>query len=96
MGHTKGNWRQFAPSIRNKSGEFVTDEGYRSIECSSESEYHWSITGYIPEADAKLMVAAPELLEALKDIIESGYLSEYAWQDGIHAKAIEAIKKAES
>ena len=37
-----------------------------------------------------------ELLEVLKEIIELGYLSEYAIQDGIHAKAIKAIKNAES
>jgi len=45
------------------------------------------------EANAKLIAAAPELLEVLMEIVDLKYLSEYSDQDGLTERAEQAIKK---
>ena len=98
MKHTKGPWKidKVTPLSYSEDGT-VLGAGCIEIKTPSIDIWYYKFSQKEEaEANAKLIAAAPELLEALKEIIELGYSSEYAIQDGIHAKAIKAIKNAES
>lgn len=88
----KNQWTQYAKVIRGER----TDENYREIKAGKgffdekNPDGNFMITGYISPSDAKLMAAAPDLLEALQLINESGIMIS----DEITAKMISAIKKA--
>lgn len=66
--HTPGPWRERAPNI---DGE--VDEHYREITAGvghfpdERGESGFKLTSFISPADARLIAAAPDLLEALKD-----------------------------
>lgn len=95
--HTKGKWR--AISSYNDQKVLVTNEkNYLLAHCYA----HVRETGNQPlsleeaEANAKLISAAPELLEALNNLVNScEYHGKRRIPDMKHiADAIEAIKKA--
>lgn len=67
MKHTKGEWHDVAGvEIRSQAGLLLATT-YKHLEANQSKEER--------EANAKLMAAAPELLEALKTIIDR--LEEY-------------------
>ena len=66
--HTKGPWRL----DQNGEGEWpeVYKGDYRRI--NAGQGYHpdgFDLTGFMSEADARLITAAPDLLEAVEDVI---------------------------
>ena len=92
--HTPTPWKERAPSI---DGE--VDETYRQItagcgyfpEADEPELSGFKLTGFIKPADARLIVAAPDLLGALKELLasqlapyppfESGKDAQNAWSD---------------
>ena len=63
------NLIQYAPVIGG-----VVDPGYRYIKSGVGYQPNgFTLTGYISEADAQLLAAAPKLLQSLKDSIEREY-----------------------
>lgn len=95
--HTPGPWRQFAQNIEDEN-----DPDYRSISAGSGLFLHrtgFEITGFISEADARLIAAAPELLEACRlvlDAIEQANLrGEVLWihrNSAVHESASERLQ----
>ncbi len=64
MNHTPGPWQQHAPRIDGK-----IDQTYREI--TAWNGFHpegFGLSGFMSEADARLIAAAPEMLEALDKI----------------------------
>jgi len=62
--HTPGPWRQYAPVVSGKR-----DRNYRAITGGDGvflDKTGFELTGFIRESDARLMAAAPELLEKLE------------------------------
>lgn len=82
--HTPGPWRYKRHSV---------DSNYMLIYCSSDNSDGDNIRGYCGEANARLIAAAPELLEACKMLLVNmnlaGWENDYA---AIRARA--AIQKA--
>jgi len=65
--HTPGPWHEFAPDIL----EHGIDQTYRSIVGGDGVFYHGTgfvMTGFVKSEDARLMAAAPELLDELKNL----------------------------
>lgn len=58
--HTPGPWRYKPHRI---------DSNYMLIYCSSESSEGDNLRGYCGEANARLIAAAPDLLDALQGIL---------------------------
>lgn len=82
--HTPGPWR------------FSThphDGNYMRIHCSSDPHEGDNLRGYCGEANARLIAAAPELLEALERLIASGDVRDAA-EKGAITQARAAIAKA--
>lgn len=77
--HTPGPWEQVGFSIKDKDGPIA-----QCIE--------WTTNGEPNYADAKLIAAAPDLLESIKKLVEE--ISENAVQFRTMQEADEAIKKA--
>jgi hypothetical protein len=102
VSHTPGPWIEYAPSI---AGE--VDPYYREIR-SESAGYRgvdgFSIIGFISPSDAKLVAAAPELLEACETLLKflckaTPYTDAGMWEwkgelVDVERKAREAIKKA--
>ena len=75
MNHTPGPWRW-------------TNTGYRHLKTNAGADVHdfgcgcCSCTGDLSDADARLIAAAPELLEALESMVEmvemNGFGKAYA------------------
>lgn len=95
MSHTPGPWIECAPEVGG-----VISENYRLItggaECEAQADdtSQWGreclrISGYISPANARLIAAAPDLLEALKELVAISDRKHDAW-DKAHA----AIAKA--
>jgi hypothetical protein len=88
--HTPGPWRQFAVVI-----EGDMDEYYRSIRtesCNCRGKGGFDITGFISEADARLIAAAPELLDACQSLVDAKTESELNYAAVIAAAAIAYAK----
>lgn len=89
MGHTKGNWKWVGLKLKNDNNKIVHTEPF------------FSTTDSINEAKANraLIAAAPELLEALKEMLEQfpqrGVILDKREQKAVD-KANEAINKAQS
>src|SRR5207302_4693968 len=70
--HTPGPWKEYAPAIWNDAHtEEVVDENYRYIEAgkafSQDGTGGFHLTGFIRREDARLIAAAPDMLEALEE-----------------------------
>ena len=68
MNHTPGPWQQHAPRIDGK-----IDQTYREI--TAWNGFHpegFGLSGFMSEADARLIACAPELLEALRGLAYPG------------------------
>jgi hypothetical protein len=99
--HTKGEWRA-TEAIPKLTGDCIKIIGNTesSEYCVGEVYYINSLTEM--EANAKLIAAAPNMLEALTklmDLIDNPLMSQIISQDNIKdspqwAKAVEAIQKA--
>ena len=79
---TKGVW-EYDNDCVSSSDISITS----NIVCESPMSYIGSMANW--EANAKLIAAAPELLEALQEVIKISDRNHIAWD-----KAKEAIKKA--
>jgi hypothetical protein len=67
MSHTSGPWRQFKP--------LDDDDDYREIAGGNGfTPNGFSVTGFVSEDDARLLAAAPDLLEACRAMMKG---SEY-------------------
>lgn len=92
MGHTPGPWKVYNGSLVGHSDRIVikNEDSFDwvcSMQCSNIPEYN---------DNARLIAAAPELLEALKGIIEIGKRdTTNPKYDGYFAEAKRAIAKAE-
>lgn len=69
MKHTPGPWSEY---VRVINGE--CDETYRTIEAGAgffdKEERGFALTGFISEADARLIAAAPDMLDELRHLLE--------------------------
>ena len=72
VAHTPGPWKEYAPAIAcEKNSPFkMIDENYRYISAGRRFDGRgthegFTLTGFISPEDARLIAAAPELLEAL-------------------------------
>jgi hypothetical protein len=96
---TKGTWKEYAPEILGDDDKPIVDENYRYIEAGEgylgrdprEKGYGkgFKLSGFISPADARLIAAAPELLESVKA------LSVPFRKDSDIAMGLAAIAKAE-
>jgi hypothetical protein len=76
--HTPGPWELDGPSAAH-----VTDEDYHNIragcgfwaEAKDQREPGFSLSGHMSTADARLIAAAPDLLEALIELEDQADLS---------------------
>jgi hypothetical protein len=103
--YTPGPWKQELKQF-HKDGEIYHEHDYYEISSGlgfqkDEDGSGFGITGYMNEANAKLIAAAPEILEALIDLERFapsvGDERPTAFDSGLVAaikKAKEAIKKA--
>lgn len=84
--HTSGKWEAVFGELSGM-GEFSVYQGETGTICRGDSEMiQW-------KANAQLISAAPDMYEALKNIIERGIIVE---ADGDHYdETIDAIAKAE-
>lgn len=88
--HTKGEWKHLKQPITN-NGFYIQ---------SSELIFIGEVGGgegckiYEIEANAKLIAAAPELLDALMEIVNAADGDGWKQLDGTLSKARNAIKKA--
>jgi hypothetical protein len=86
ISHTPGPWEVF----ETHTGHYVLDSAEQAVVCQIE----WCLEA---EANARLIAAAPELLETVKQLI--GYMNAGNWADmridGIKTAARAAIDKAE-
>jgi hypothetical protein len=66
--YTPGPWREYAPDIQDVG----VDKNYRTIAAGCEYlkvQSGFAITGFVSPADARLIAAAPDLLEALQSLL---------------------------
>jgi hypothetical protein len=89
----KEEWREYAPVILDaKTGKSSVNENYRYIvsggQYMADDGTGFCMAGYITPSNARLMAAAPELLEACKAVLEEddGQRSAFLVRDAI-AKA---------
>jgi hypothetical protein len=67
--YTPGPWKQYAPEI---GGE--VDQDYRTIQdegCEPFRDGGMYLTGFVTEANARLIAAAPDLLEACERAVDA-------------------------
>jgi hypothetical protein len=65
MKHTPGPWQQHAPRIDGK-----IDQTYREITAwNGFYPEGFGLSGFMSEADARLIACAPELLEVLRNLV---------------------------
>jgi hypothetical protein len=79
--HTPGNW------VSECVG--VSDAGPNGVDVYEVNNGYRRIAEYMTEGDARLLAAAPELLEALRGILNAPYLS-------IHTPAPDAEQNAKA
>ncbi len=97
MGHTKGPWKVyhkvFRPQLSSRKVLEVQDSNGNSVvPWTGFDSANQSTKEKI--ANARLIAAAPELLEALKDAIQTAGLEKHPFRPW-HLTAREVIKKAE-
>ena len=89
--HTPGPWYWEGGNIENLVGRLFGEGGQKIID-SAEYENMWfSQYGPADDANARLIAAAPDLLDALEGIVERG---DPAWSPVDFCIAHEAIAKA--
>lgn len=87
MGYTKGKWKAIEYSIKTKIGYSTHEIQYGNDgECVAEVVHG--------EYNAKLISAAPELLEALNELYEASNFDVYEDSQRLRRKCENAIKKA--
>lgn len=95
--HTPGPWTvdtSFHLYEKDKYYNITGGCGYWSLE-EDDREKGLSITGVISDADAKLIAAAPSLLEALQNLVEWVEMADKGERPGYSFdQAKTAIKKA--
>lgn len=95
MAHTKGNW-----TIGKFGGSVVTDiipEDYKTGSGHDATDYYggFLIAESIRDQDKKLIAAAPDLLEACKQLIDAPHFEHFAARlNNQEMKGIEMIKVA--
>jgi hypothetical protein len=81
--HTPGPWRYKPHSV---------DSNYMLIFCSADPSEGDNLRGYCGEANARLIAAAPDLLEALQSMCE--YTAELNPSQGFDGHDADAVNKA--
>ena len=95
--HTKGEWANSIRGIKSDKGLLIAQCWYGD---NSNAEGNLNAVPSIEEyhANAKLIAAAPELLEALQNITKTAYPKESNSGPAVYVKlqniAMEAINKA--
>jgi hypothetical protein len=78
-GHTPGPWR-YLPDGPSCLRTEIRKPNYRTIEAGhgffGDGGHGFELTGYLSEADAMLVAAAPELLAALEAVAPEGWLDD--------------------
>jgi hypothetical protein len=84
VNHTPGPWEAF---------EVLSEAYYWRWGVRIGTESAWRLCEGLPEADARLIAAAPVLLAALEEIVNlEGFADQFAYR--AEAIALEAIAKA--
>ncbi len=66
MNHTPGPWKVTVDTAKNSDGEIFQYARIEQVARQFTNGRYMSVSGCIDEHDARLIAAAPELLEALK------------------------------
>ena len=82
MSYTPGPWKH-RPSMYGRQ--------YRYVQIGKDADY---TTGNVNAADARLISAAPELYEALKEIVDAADGAGWNQLDATFTRARAALKKA--
>lgn len=97
--HTPGSWKKVNAIIDNEPNQYMVQEdkwgGKNICNCGPSSGEDWDVN----EANARLISAAPDLLEALKDCVSQVKFGAIWDKDGKNVewfkRSKEAIAKAE-
>jgi len=84
MKHTPSPWTNIGTEIRQKNTSLILANVYKHLEANQPTEER--------KANAKLMAAAPELLDALIEIKE--YAEEFGLRADLYEVLINAYNKA--
>jgi hypothetical protein len=90
--HTSGPWEWVGRDLEQKGGEYKTVIG-TEVSCGQFC-YGGSVDMKISDADARLIAAAPEMLEALKLAMEIGDGCSRGFLGEVQTKIQAAITKA--
>ena len=96
--HTPGPWEWYGPNLLcggERQSENIlnsADDGRPYGDHAALIEHHWD--GDVAKANARLIAAAPELLEALKEIVDAADGAGWEQLDPSFKKARAAIAKA--
>lgn len=94
MSYTKGPWNTY---VDEEDEPIATYDGSNKRMTIADFRI-CSIDSNEKKANAKLISAAPELYEALKELLESEWMVTHDWggdRNAVIGKAKEALKKAE-
>jgi len=75
MAHTQGRWKRAGTSVVTQDGGLIAsvyDGGDYSAEACGERQHKHKTAA----ANAQLIEAAPDMLEALKKVVKESYVSE--------------------
>lgn len=90
--HTEGEWNVIQPKYQDY---LVVKSDYKDLHICEILKGTYTIDKQEAEANAKLIAAAPELLEALKELMDLFYDHEpELYRQRQFNKAIKAINKA--